>query len=317
MSRALLYLTLLVVGFTLFTTPLGATPVCVQKAAAEHAGLPVGDAPVIENADPLFFELPASVAVGDTLRFEITVGDSVSLTETVELTRAPAAVEGVSTSAVSAVELLAAQPARLDFLRRAAAENQVEILVTRGETVLGTYAFGELAAASESLAPGGVRPFDLRSTLEVERARPALGESPSWKYTCEELCDLDQEDCYYYRCDQFGPPSCYQACDDQWEDCLTSCGFCQPSSSSTTTTTIQSSTPISGLICKRSFFSSATGHQRLFRQQLKHTTTTTTINSDCSQTVTTSITYSTEDCWKWIDFNSCAYQLIENPAANC
>lgn len=311
MSRASLFVSSLLV---FMATQALAAPTCVDQAIAERTGKPAGSVPVVTDApDPIYVEIGPSAAIGDQVRFEIRVDGVVSLTETVELTEAPAVADGELASQWTSpvVELLAAQPARLDFLRRAAERGTVEVVVVHGPTDLGLRTLDDLEASSAGLT--AVNPFGLRSSVATPGA-----EGRQTKFNCEQYCDDEQDSCYLDRCGQFGSASCYDACDIEWLNCLESCGICQPSSTSSTVTTIVSTTPTSNVVCTRSFFNPAvTGRQRAFTRQLKHTTTTTTTNSDCSQTVTTSISYSNTLCWQWINFNSCPWLVWENPAANC
>lgn len=269
---------------------------------------------VVDGVEPLYIPLARGAVVGDHLRFEILVDGELSLTEEVELIGTSAAnqKESLDFSATPVVEFLATAPARLDFLRRAAVNGTVEVISYLGATKVGNWVFADLEAESALLRTEGALPYDLSSKLTL--AAPTTVQN---KYSCHDICDWEQDDCYLNQCGQFGSASCYNACDDQWVQCMEGCGVCQPSSSTQVTETVVSTTPTSTTACKRSFFNSTTGTQRLMNRRIKRTTTTTTTNSNCTQTVSTSVSYYNTTCWKWINLNSCSWVLIENPAANC
>ncbi|MEM8930057.1 MAG: hypothetical protein AAGE94_02715 [Acidobacteriota bacterium] len=303
----------LVCGLALVAAPqLFAEPACLQHALAGDDT--AGDVELIDNAPPpIYVELGAGAAVGDRLRIEYRIDSRVSVIEELELAEAPAVAEDAAIqSTIPVVELLAGQPARLELVRRAQANGTVEVSIRHGEIDLGVFGLDGLEArGAELLQSAAASPFGLRSTVSVPGVRQVKG-------ACEDRCDDEQDDCYFSRCGQFGSSSCYNACDIDWVDCLEDCGICQPSSSSTVTTTTVSTTPTSTVLCTRMFFHpQVRGQQRAFTRRLKDTTTTTTINSDCSETVTTSVSYRNTSCWQWINFNFCPFPVIENPAANC
>lgn len=285
---------------------------CLRQGIAERTG--VENIQVIENApEPIYVDFGTELPTGERVRFEILVDGALSLTEEIELTKGDTSFEARKGAPV--VELLAGQPARLEFLRRAAKTGTVEISLSLGGASFGRRTLSELEAQSTRLRASGVRPSATRSAVKSSRGiKQIFAESEDCQYDCE----VAQDDCYYYQCGQFGSAACYGNCDMLYESCLENCGICQPSSSSQTTVTVHSTTPTSVVQCRRSFFnSSVTGHQRYNDRVMKQTVTTTTINSNCTETVTTQVSYYSTFCWQWIDFNSCSPVAWENPAANC
>lgn len=294
----------------LFSVPLFADQACPR--IADRPGQPGELELAIDGASPLYVRLGSQATAGDRLKFEILVNGLLSLTEEVELLGMSA--ENRPSFGTPVVELLAAAPARLELLRRAAMDGTVEVTSYLGDTKLEHRTFADLDAESAALRTEGALPYDLSS--ELSYAAPTDLQN---KYSCQDFCDMEQDDCYLNRCGQFGSASCYDACDTEWVQCMEAeCGVCQPSSSTEVTETVDSTTPTSTTVCKRSFFNAAvSGVQRLMNRRIKRTETTTTTNSDCSETVTTNVTYYDTTCWKWINFNGCYWQIIENPGANC
>lgn len=315
MSRIAFLVSILLVS--LFPQAVLADQSCVRQALAERHGIAPADVDLVETSvEPLYIELASSLSVGDLVRFEIRAEGLPLLTEQVRLTEAPLVVEvdGVTLPvSTPVIELLASHSTRLEMLRRAAAEGAVEISIFHGESQLGSFDLAELDRRStELLSSVGVSPFGLRSTVSEAAARVEKNSQ------CEYYCDDEQDSCYLDRCGQFGSASCYDACDREYIDCLETCGICQPSSSTTVSEQVVSTTPTSTVLCTRSFFNwSVTGYQRAMDRQIKRTETTTTVNSDCSETVTTSVSYYNIICWQWLNYNTCPYVKVENPAANC
>lgn len=247
----------------------------------------------IEQA-PLYVDLRGDLAVGDRVRFEMLVGGERFFTEEVELVKTPRPLAAIELSAVPVVELLSANPARLGALYRIAARQDVKVRVARNGELVGTVPFAELAAASDRLSQEAVLPFAVRSTRRQETGHRRSLQ----KDECTQFCDDQQNDCYLNRCGQFGSASCYDACDSQWIDCLESCGICQPSSSTSTTYSIASTTPLNVFECHTTFGSfSPKGIYRAYDRLIKRTDTTTTTNSDCTQTVTSQVSYFHTYCW--------------------
>lgn len=284
----------------------GSGPACIRQGVAERFGVPMEDVQINENApEPLYVDFGTKLAPGDRVRFEIHVDGALSLTEALELSTDDASLGEHKGTRV--VELLGGQPARLEFLRRAVQKGTVEVVLFLGDVDLGRRTLSELEAQSTRLRDRGVQPFASRSSVE----------SPGKLFTksmedCTYACEVAQDDCYYYQCGQFGSAACYGNCDMLYVSCLESCGVCQPSSSSQTTYTTVSTTATSTVECHKSITNPPyTGLQRLYNRQIKRTVTTTTINSDCSQTVTTQVTYFTTPCWTWIDYYPCYWITFE------
>lgn len=55
----------------------------------------------------------------------------------------------------------------------------------------------------------------------AERVSGSQGMAPS--FWCEQLCFLKKQDCYFYCTYQGGGSVCYNTCDVQHAQCLTTC----------------------------------------------------------------------------------------------
>jgi hypothetical protein len=272
---------------------------CIRRGIAAQTGAALEDVSLATaGPPPLFVDLGAGVATGDRVTFEILLNGKPFLAEKVELFRdalaAPPEIEKIDFSAVPVVELLSANPARLAGVHRLARTEAVELRISRNGEVVKTLPFSEVAAASERLSQGPVLPFALRSAVSNAVERQPIAQ----KDECTQFCDDQQYNCYLNRCGQFGGPSCYAACDVEWIDCLENCGLCQPSSSSTTVLSFVSDTPLNIFECHTVFFNAGPkGIYRKIDRLAKRTVTTTTTNADCTQTVTTQVTFFHLVCW--------------------
>lgn len=255
------------------------------------------------RAEPLYLVLEEP-RDGERLTFEMFVDGGVYLSEEIEIEMDGLSRRGVTLDGPAAppvVELLAADSGRLAHLYRISDERQVEVVVRRGSVRILTETFMDLVAESQVLVAEGVRPQGLRSTF----VEPASEGDLFHKNGCIEFCDDQQDDCYLNRCGQFGSASCYDACDREWLDCLENCGICTPSTTSTTTFTSVGLTAQNVFECHTTS-SEGLGIYRRFLRRVKRTVTTTTTNADCSQTLTTEVSYFNEPCWGFLYQSNCA-----------
>lgn len=267
---------------------------CVQQAIADKTGTPLAEIELSEAQNPVFVALEEKLAVGDRVGFRVLVDGELFLSEDLELAASDLVVDTRDFTATPVVELLAALPTRLNALHRLAESGQVEVVVEHNGVAKAGIPWIDLVFQSETLRQGEVAPHAVTSTVRFEAA-----SQPAQKDACTDYCDDEQYDCYLYRCGQFGSASCYDACDDLYLDCLEGCGICQPSSTTTTTYTTVSTTPTSYVECRTDYFFGK-GYYRAYDRRIKRTVTTTTTNSDCSQTVTTTVSYFNIYCWVWL-----------------
>ncbi|MCG8460380.1 MAG: hypothetical protein MI919_29205 [Holophagales bacterium] len=207
---------------------------------------------------------------------------------------------------VRVIELLSAQPRRLAHLRNLAETTSVDIVIShRGGVEVRS--LSELDAAGlDSDSAVDWRPLGNSSRVAganqelptISPGKPLAPQRSLAKSACTDHCDSAQDDCYDY-CGQFGGASCYNACDSDWSDCRASCGSCQPSSSSVTTYTTLSSVLLYAQCRKGNLPWEVKGMYGYYLDSYKKTVVTTTINSDCSQTVSQTVTYPQGYCWRF------------------
>ncbi len=265
---------------------------------------------------PLFIELGRPPMAEDTVRVAIRLDGDLIFTEKLRIQplKPESSPDQAASSAgrPSVVEILAAHPNRRELLNQQAADRSVEVEINHNGASLGVFSWNQLEHRSQEMKM--VKPADISS----ETSSRAVGVP--FKSACEQLCEAELDDCNESRCGQFGSQSCYNSCNQAYEDCLVhDCGLCVQDSTTVTTLEVQSETATNTVLCTRSFFnSSVVGRQRLFNQRIKQTDTTTVTQTDCSQTLSTNVTYFNQGCWRWIDFNGCfPVVTTENPAANC
>lgn len=292
MSRSVRFFVL-----SLFLLPLQAFAAddrCVRQGIATAVGLPSDKIVLAEALEaPLYVELEASFAPGDRFKFEVRRNGEIFSTEEVELVAGGTDSAKIDFTARPVVELFSTHPSRLNLLRRTVSEGAAEVAISQNGKLVRTEAFAALERKGRELAGAAISPQAMRSTDRTEAsARPAQ------KSACTDACYFELEDCNYYRCGQFGSAACYDNCYWLYLDCLEyNCSNCIPSSSSTTTYSTVSTTPTSVYECHTSGGFFPKGIYRRYTKQIKQTVTTTTINSDCSETVTTSISYFNINCW--------------------
>lgn len=282
---------------SLFLLPLNAFAAgdrCVRDGIAAATGLPSEKIVLAEAREaPLYVELPAGFKPGDRFQFEVRRNGAPFSTEEVEVLAASVADAKIDFAARPVVELFSTHPSRLNLLRRTLAEAAAEVAIFANGKPVRTETFADLERKGRDLAGASIAPQAIRSTVRTEASA-----RPNQKNACTDACYFELEDCNYYRCGQFGSASCYDNCYWLYLDCLEyNCSNCVPSSSSTTTYTTVSTTPTSTVECHTSGGFFPKGFYRLYTKQIKQTITTTTINSDCSETVTTQISYFNINCW--------------------
>lgn len=273
--------------------------------------------------EPLFVEADG-LAVGDTLRVEVLIDGVTTFQEDLELVEtaapgdalladAPAEVKAAAQAAAllegrPVVELLAAHGQRLERLEHLAQTRSVDLAVHRDGAV-DRRPLSDLRAASDALSAEPFAPFALVSSSPAAvtiEAPTKLGETVldtvQTKSQCEQYCDDQYDDCIWSRCEPQGSSSCYDACYDQFLDCLEwECSICEVSSTTSTQNTLHSQTPTPYVECRYSpIFGYGKGQYRYIERVIKQTRTTTTTNSDCSETVTTSVSYFNSNCWTFL-----------------
>ncbi len=267
---------------------------CVRQGIADAVGLPKEKIVLAEAIEaPLYVELDSSFAPGDRFQFEVRRNGAIFSTEEVELVENRSSDASFDFAARPVVELFSTHPSRLNLLRRTIGDGTADVAISHNGKALRVETFAALERKGRTLAEGAIAPQAIRSTVRTEASA-----RPHQKSACTDACYAELEDCNYYRCGQFGSASCYDNCYWLYLDCLEfSCNTCQPSSSSTTTFSTVSTTPTSVYQCHTSGGFFPKGIYRRYTRQIKQTVTTTTINSDCSETVTTQIFYFNIDCW--------------------
>jgi len=265
-----------------------------------------------ENAGPdldlLFYRLPADSELDENgLELEAFVGGKSLLLERIRPIESEAATAG------GAIELLSQNPQQLTALHRLGRSGaELEISLRYG-SMSQSFSYEELVAQSNELREALPDLLLTRTELVSSRLqKPAASDErivPLHKDQCTDWCDDEQYDCYLYRCGQFGSASCYNACDIQWEDCLESCGICQPDTTTTTTVTLFSVTDLGPVECKNDPYWVGNSWYIWSKIRYKKTVTTTTTNADCSQTVTTSVTYIDIYCWRYYAYDPNCYVI--------
>ncbi len=266
---------------------------CVKRGLAEKLGVALEDVPLmVSQTLPVYLSSPNSLAVGDQLTFEVIAGGSPVLLESVELIEDGNGDRSNASSASPVVEFLAGHEARLAYVHRLSERHNLEIRVSQNGSEVETVAFADLLARSELLASQAIVPMAHRSTLQV-----AATASQQEMFSCVFNCGLDQNTCY----DQcgVGDSYCLGICDSEFDECVHDCnGTCAPHTSTNTTYSLVSLTATSTYQCHTtSILGQEKGIFRLYTQRVKKTVTTTTTNLDCSETVTTQVSYFNQPCW--------------------
>lgn len=267
---------------------------CVKRGLSEKLGIALEDVSLAESQNlPVYLSFPNSLVIGDELTFEVIAGGSPVLSESVELIEAENSDRaGKAGSATPVVEFLAGHEARLAYVHRLGERHNLEIRILQNGVEVETVAVADLLARSELLASADIAPLAHRSTVQIAATAPQQE-----MFSCVFNCGLDQNTCY----DQcgVGDSYCLGICDSEFDECVHNCnGTCAPHTSTNTTYTLISLTPTSTYECHTSTIPGQTkGIFRLYTQLIKKTVTTTTTNLDCSETVTTQVSYFNFPCW--------------------
>lgn len=189
----------------------------------------------------LYFQLAADPdrAVGDEVRVRFLVDGKVDLVESIRL-------EADDVREPLVVEILSRHAEELGRLFQAWNRgDEVTVEIHRGDALLERQTFEELVATNRALKQEMPLPVSPPSELLVRSGEPVTASSGPALQTvtaalsqCEDMCWDERDWCYDNRCDFGGPPSCLDACDRQFEDCLDSCQpppTCEP----TTEITVQ------------------------------------------------------------------------------
>lgn len=300
-----LLLLVLVLPTSLFAADEGDKSCQLQKALEQiraETDVLIFDENAGPDMDLLFYRLPAGTELGeDGLEFEAFVGGKSLLLERIRPIDLEAAAAG------GALELLSQSPQQLTALHRLGRSGaELELSLRHGSTS-ESFSYEELVAQSNELRDALPELLLTRTELVSSRfQKPAASEeriAPLHKDQCTQWCDDEQYDCYLNRCGQFGGPSCYNACDIQYLDCLEGCGICQPDSTTTTTVTLFSISELGPVECKFDPYWVGNSYYIWSKIRYKKTVTTTTTNSDCTQTVSTTVTYFDVYCWRYYAYS--------------
>jgi len=314
MKRLLLIANLCVL---LLPLPLGAQSACeLGKAPSSvQAGGIASDMQAPEVA-LLFYELPEGLVLppDQMITVDVRVDGAPYLVETVRVLPGQGA-------AGSVVELLSGDPARVSTLRAMAERGaKVELEISVGGSSTGIFRFEKLAAQSARLMDRLPLPRSVESKIRSNSARILPKDLVTASSTCEDLCWDERDWCYENRCDFGGPPSCLDACDNQFEDCLESCQPpppCEPTSE-----IVYQSVPISyfslGIDCFYDVYYPWDGWEfdeqlwtfKLIKKRITH-------NCDGTDTVEIlSTSYYNDYCYqRW--FWSCSGPFIWNRLSSC
>lgn len=246
--------------------------------------------PAVEAGPALYVDLGAHPSPGARLTFRASADGEPLLTQAVEIL--PAAGE---LSGPAVVELLASEPRRLHQLRELARERAVDIAVEVDGEALGIRNLADLEAQSVELKRRGASPLDHRST--VSRPTAAYPRSGA----CNLACDAVRDDCYdFYGCGRFITGLCYSVCHLDWLDCVDGCGpSCQPGTTTSSETVFDGLVSTDELACGDGLGMVAyRGFYRRMNKRLKVTTTTTTVAADCTETVSSTVTYYFTPCFQ-------------------
>ncbi len=270
---------------------------------------PAGEAPAVEL---LFYELPRGLTIrpDQMITVEVRVDGAPYLVETLRLLPGQAAERTV-------VELFSSDPTRIqevhDVVRQGKA---VEVEISIGGESTEILDLETLFTRSAGLLRDLPLPRSVESAVLATEPQSLFAKST----TCEDQCWDEQDWCYENRCDFGGPPSCYDACDSQLEDCLAGCEPpppCEP-----TTEIVYVIDPVSyyslGIDCFYDVYYPWEGWE--FDEQVwtyKRTKKEITHNCDGTDTVKIlEVTYFQDYCYqRW--FWSCSDLFIRYRINNC
>lgn len=307
-------------------TPASADESCPLNATfteLRHETDAPGTGQVVETEpEILFYELP--VHPGDALiEVGLLRGERSVLVEQIRLIdgyptpkrqglRAP---DGIADLGPTVVEVLSDSPAQRDRIQRFAGSGELSVEVRLDGALVDSLALEELVRRSSllkqraDLAPRAITP-QIREPADASGLHPLSAASTSCEDQCLAQYDRCADECV------FSPDSdaCFASCQAGRDDCLAECsGTCTETTTTSTEITEVSTTFLGPIECL--------GHPSFGRDRyalvdilFKKTITTTTTHADCTETVTTDVTYFTNRCWQ-------LYQLapdcfVTNPSQN-
>jgi len=251
----------------------------------------------------LFLRLPHSPPAGTRVEVDFLRGGQSLVREIIVLTdegNAERNLEAPGDAQPSVIEILSTSAAELARVRKLLEGGEVSVQVRLDGELVDTLSLRQLVERSDDLRQSESLPRAIAPRLaEGEKQFGARGEgSALTEGACENAC-YAQEDYCYDQC-VWVPNStpCFAACDEALDECLMECaGTCTPTTQTSTTVVLVSATPLYAFECKLRFGS--LDDYILTRLKYKRTVTTTTTNSDCSQTVSTTVTYIYVTCWSF------------------
>ncbi|MCB1032782.1 MAG: hypothetical protein KDD47_02985, partial [Acidobacteria bacterium] len=259
-------------------------------------------------ANPILLELPFALAEGSVVELTFSrAGASLgaerlvlaSLSEGIEVPADARALPGGPDSGVTVIEILATSPAERERLQSLdlQADGKVSVEIRANGLVIDTLPWTELAQRSEALLEAAALPAAIEPRY-LPAASPGLHNVSAHLTACEENCWIDYDLCYdgCVWVPNSGP--CFDSCNANLNACLAACSTsCTPSTTTTTTITILGYVQTNIVKCAWDSSLGSADYYRRYLRKRKKTVTTTTTNADCSQTVTTTVTYPNNYCW--------------------
>ena len=288
------------------------TAVMCLMAGTATAGEQSSDISIFKkeaDADLLFYRFAEPLEAGrDSIEVEVLYNGKRYIEERIELV---GNTGFTPSSNGTVVELLAPHAQQLRHLHRLALRTKsLEVSIRVNGNQIERLAFQDLVKASSALELTMIAPQALRSELTFSQfiSGPAaskpldLGKAGG---DCRETCDWYYEDCIAGRCN-YNP---CQYCEDEYEQCLVDlCGACEPSTV-VTTETIQLPTVYDSPECvyrpNPMPWQTLTAVYRKKIETQKIITTTTTTHTDCSQTVSQTVTYNQGWCLELYSDEAC------------
>lgn len=263
----------------------------------------------------LLYRLPTVPGVGDVVEFEFFHGERSLLVEEIDLIAEDPALEALRPDAKSipsaVVEVLSTSPAERARIRRFAQDAEVEVRVRLSGNRVETLSLSDLAQRSASLqGDESITPRAISPRLSQPSALPILKPPViRAKSACEDGCyiqnDFCTDECVFVP--NSGP--CFDSCDEWLDECLGECaGVCTPWTNTSTAITLVSTIPVGPVECH---YRSSSGKSWYVwtERRFKRTVTTTTMNADCTETVSTDVTYFNLYCWSFYVYSPGCFEL--------
>lgn len=257
--------------------------------------------PASEDESNLFFhQFAMALPVGTEIRFEIRHEDHLLLAEEVSLIEGSSGLGSEALAGAkfggTVVEILSQAAAERSRLRHAASSEEINVSVWLDGELNEVLSISELVDRSTALRGNSIpHAILIRGAAEAE----AL-ELPMTKGACENSC-YNQHDACYDNCvwvPNSGP--CFDSCDDDLDECLLDCsGGCNPSTTTSAFGTLLSESPFGSPECIKPYGLNPRKRYQKYQLIVRVTTTTTTTLANCSQTVTTTISYDYPTCYKF------------------